>query len=293
MNIKRTLSSRPSGQPSGKNSAFTLIELLVVILIIAILAGLLLPVLAKAKAKAKEINCLSNLRQLTIAWHNYAGDNADKITQNVSSGVGNAPTYGTYSQNGDEAQCQPGQPWASWVLGDANDSASDTIQNGLLYAYVGNMGCYLCPSNTKEASGGKTAIRSYSMNAWMDGIAPWATDQVNFTTLAGIVLPTPNALVFIEECPKSINDGYWAQDLDDPWNSPHPEDALWIDTPATYHNNGCSITFADGHGETRVWKDKGVLAQTFKDQYGWQADPKNLQDLRYIQERVTILTGDE
>src|SRR6185436_14767127 len=56
---------------------FTLIELLVVIAIIAVLAALLFPVFSRAKNQAGKATDLNNLKQVMVATHLYAQDNAD------------------------------------------------------------------------------------------------------------------------------------------------------------------------------------------------------------------------
>lgn len=53
---------------------FTLIELLVVIAIIAILSSILYPVFSRAREQARMSACVSNTKQLSLAWMMYAQD---------------------------------------------------------------------------------------------------------------------------------------------------------------------------------------------------------------------------
>ncbi|MEX0652802.1 MAG: DUF1559 domain-containing protein [Phycisphaeraceae bacterium] len=72
----------------SNSRAFTLIELLVVISIIALLIALLLPALQAARESARSVACLSNLRQIGLLVHTYAGDHRGVFPQGVSEGRG-------------------------------------------------------------------------------------------------------------------------------------------------------------------------------------------------------------
>jgi prepilin-type N-terminal cleavage/methylation domain-containing protein len=68
-----------------KIKAFTLIELLVVIALIAILSAMLFPVFARVREKARQSSCLSNLRQIGMAYTLYTSDYDGYFPYAVSS----------------------------------------------------------------------------------------------------------------------------------------------------------------------------------------------------------------
>ena len=93
-----------------RKRGFTLIELLVVIAIIAILAAMLLPVLAAAKRRAQRINCVSNIKQVNLAFRIWEGDNNNLYPMALSTSAGGAMEAIACSANqsaGTIAACKP------------------------------------------------------------------------------------------------------------------------------------------------------------------------------------------
>ena len=218
----------------GRARGFTLIELLVVIAIIAILAAMLLPALSAAKQKAHQIRCVSNHRQLVLAWSMYKADNNGQLVVDDPLGGTNYP---------------------SWVYGNMLNLTEATnatlIKAGLLFSQVTSSDVYRCPADPTQN------VRSYSMQpelaSYKDGTR-WDGEAAQGSpgyppeyTESQMVKPPPSQeLVFLDESASTINDGYFFL--------PASGDQ-WTDIPSSQHSQGCNLCFADGHAEHWHWQD--------------------------------------
>jgi prepilin-type N-terminal cleavage/methylation domain-containing protein/prepilin-type processing-associated H-X9-DG protein len=88
MEATKTQVGRKIGKKRFQPPAFTLVEMLVVIAIIGILTSLLLPVLQGARAKARRIQCVNNLAQTGLAFHEFMHDHNGKFPMAVSTNDG-------------------------------------------------------------------------------------------------------------------------------------------------------------------------------------------------------------
>jgi prepilin-type N-terminal cleavage/methylation domain-containing protein/prepilin-type processing-associated H-X9-DG protein len=219
--------------------AFTLIELSVVILIIGILASLLSTAFNNTKSKGQKVSCLNNLKNLQLAWWFYLDENDNWLALNKSvPGILNQQFFGRPNSSN------------SWVAG--TPKADLTLRRGTLFPYTRADVVYRCPADSSTVLGHEDVLRtrSYSMSAYLAGDEEGIDPRVK-SKEAEINDPSPDKIfVFIEENESSSWLGSFRI-------LPRERFTLsagsWASTPSDRHNQGCNLTFADGHAEYWKW----------------------------------------
>ncbi len=251
--------------PATVSSGFTLVELLIVIAIIAVLLAIFVPALRLARERGQRAVCLSNLRQLTLAWVAYADQHDGKLVS--GDAFGERRTMKIYRLNG----------WVgtAFLCPPSRSALMENPDKGALWPYLRNPDVYHCPL------GSYRFWASYSILAGangppMEGTYVPSTNEVEaspagkrigntvlrLTRLTDIINPPASErAVFIDR--RNLNGDFDVDYLHPYW---------WVGSPPPIHHaGGVPLSMADGHAEYWKWKGRETVTMPRVCMYGLDA----------------------
>jgi prepilin-type N-terminal cleavage/methylation domain-containing protein/prepilin-type processing-associated H-X9-DG protein len=255
----RPLSRIPDSSAAPQNDkihrAFTLIELLVVIAMIALLLALLIPAMRSAREQGQRAVCLSNLKQLTLAWTAYAEEHDGKLVR------GSPFSRRTRSRGGKSASLIG---WAGNAFLPRNSRHRAVLlahpDKGALWPWIKDVDIYRCARG--RVGHALTYATVVSVNGvqvegtFMENTGAWdlTTSGVRvggtvlkLTRLTDIVSPgAGQRAVFLDMGQTPAGNDFYVHYLYPRWKT--------HSAPPIRHGGGMTISMVDGHAEYQKWK---------------------------------------
>jgi len=257
--------------------AFTLIELLVVIAVIALLLAILIPALRSAREQGYRVVCLSNLKQLTLAWTAYADEHDGKLVSGCAFG---------HHTTGRGRRSATLRGWAGWDLAPMKPDSVTGPDKGALRPWIRNVDIYRCPRGRPgHAVTYAVVIAANGHNVegtYMKDTGKWDVTEsgirvgrtvLKLTKLTDIVSPgAGQRAVFIDMGATPASNDFYVHYLYPKWK--------WSSPPPIRHGDGTTLSMADGHAEYWKWKGRETLQM-----------PRRLLPMRHLFSEVIDVPG--
>jgi len=237
---------------------FTLIELLVVIAVIALLMAILIPVLRSAREQGQRVVCLSNLRQLTLAWVAYSDDNDGKLVcgSAMSMSISYAPTL---------ERTLEGWVGMAFLHPESRSSLIKNPNKGALWPYIRDVDFYRCPRGhpghpvtyaTVISANGQDVEGTYVPGTRRHDLTEFGirvgSTVLKLTRLTDIISPgAAERAVFIDNGEIPDSGDFYVHYLYPKWHTASP--------PPIHHHDGVTLSMADGHAEYWKWKGRETI----------------------------------
>ena len=203
-------------------TAYTKKDIIVVLICLILLLLNFGAISSGGRRRAKRTVCLANLRQLTLAWTQYAYDNDGFI-------VNGAPGYS-----------RPEPPWVGECMFCSTEEQKTAIKEGALWPYCQEPKLYRCPVVYH------TQVLNYKIVCSMNGM-PALTEEPGLYIKNIMEISKPNIRAVFIDVGWPTGGSYIV----------HYDRELWWDPMPIHHNKGVTLSFADGHSE--YWKWKGPV----------------------------------